>query len=72
MLAAEMQQVIGMRLIGAANGHPFNVASLSAEKINAAFKANLASAAHFARTGDALGAATKSLRVYRRKVRANR
>lgn len=72
MLGAEMQQVIGLRLIGAANGHPFNVASLSAEKIDAVFKANVALATHILRGGDALGGAAKSLQVYTRKVRANR
>ncbi len=72
MLAAEAQQVIGMRVMAAAMGNPLDLASLSSEKMDAAFKANIALARHLANGGDAIGAAAKSVQVYRRKVRSNR
>ena len=72
LLAAEAQQVVGMRVMGALMGNPLDLATLSNEKMDAAFKANIALARHIASGGDAVGAAAKSVQVYRRKVRSNR
>lgn len=72
MLFAEAQQVIGLRLFGALTGKPLDLASLSREKAATAVKATNAAARSLVGGGGPVAAASKSLQVYRRKVKANR
>lgn len=71
-LNIEAQQVMAMRLFRIAAGGPFNVARLSNEKLNAAIEASIASVQAAALGKAPAGVADKAVRVYRRRVRANR